>query len=69
MVANLGDVSDPYSVTLSGGLPAGSYSEDAHFTIPSDCFDFTVQPASIPEYPLGLAVLAILMVIAYGVIR
>ena len=32
---------------------------------------FTVTSASppIPEYPVGLAVLAIFMIIAYGVIR
>ena len=29
----------------------------------------TVNPASIPEYPLGLPVLAIFMIIAYGLIK
>jgi hypothetical protein len=31
--------------------------------------DFTIIPAAIPEYPLGLSLLAIFMVIAYGVIK
>jgi len=29
----------------------------------------TITPIAIPEYPLGVAVLAIFMIIAYGVIR
>ena len=36
----------------------------------SNIVTFTIQPATpIPEYPYGLAVLAIFMMLAYGVIR
>ncbi len=56
-----------YSITVPGQL-AGSYStvDDA---IPADCVNFTIDPAPIPEYPLGLPILAILTVIAYGLIK
>ena len=38
----------------------------------TDCALFTVEPASIPEYPnptYGLPILAILMILAYAVIK
>lgn len=72
------DISPPsYSVTVPG-QPAGSYTVSASDD-PSGCVDFTIQPAvtttttttgpPIPEYPLGLSLLATLAVIGYGVIR
>jgi hypothetical protein len=48
------------------GLPAGQYC--VYFVIPLVVVVFTVT-APIPEYPLGLPILAILMIIAYSVIR
>jgi len=53
------------SVTLT--LSAGQYS----FEIPSEvsCTLFTVVPASIPEYPYGLALLAVFMVLGYAVVK
>ncbi len=57
----------PYSLTVPG-LGAGSYSVTDGIT-PADCVNFTVISASIPEYPYGLSLLAILTIIAYGVIR
>lgn len=61
-----------YSITVAGGFAAGLYGviavdETASF-LGSDCDPFTVAPP-IPEYPFGLAILAIFMIIAYGVIR
>ncbi len=57
-----------YTVTVSG-LPAGQYSVAVEGDSPS-CVNFTVQSAPpIPEYPLGLLILAIFMVVTYGVIR
>ena len=63
-----------YSVTLTGGLTSGSYSaqvEDGSADLFGVCVPFTVMSSAppIPEYPLGLPLLAILTVIAYGVIR
>lgn len=60
-----------YSFTLTGGLPAGSYSVQIidDITPPTGCVNFTVQPVSIPEYPLGLPILAILMIVGYGLVR
>lgn len=63
-----------YSITVAGGFAAdlygvlavdSSYSQLGEF---SPCDPFTVSPV-IPEYPFGLAVLAVFMIIAYGVIR
>jgi hypothetical protein len=48
-----------YSIQSEG--PTGTFSP---------CVTFTVDPAPpIPEYPLGLLILAVLMILAYGVIR
>jgi hypothetical protein len=52
-----------YSVTVPG-QPAGPYSVSD-----GACVNFTIDPALIPEYPLGFPLLAILTVIAYGMIR
>ena len=62
-----------------GALPAsaagvGSYSAiatDLTTHVSSLCEPFSIVPATppIPEYPFGLAVLAIFMVVAYGIIR
>jgi hypothetical protein len=61
-------VASSYTLTLPG-RPAGQYSVSVVGDTPS-CVNFTVQAASpIPEYPLGLVVLAIFMIIAYGIIR
>jgi len=56
-----------YSITVPGQL-AGSYStvDDGN---PADCVNFTIDPVPIPEYPVGLSVLAIFMIIGYGLIR
>lgn len=50
--------------------PAGQYSfVIEHETVPN-CVNFTVNSAPpIPEYPLGLPLLAILTVIGYGLVR
>ncbi len=63
-----------YTVTLSAGLTSGSYSAQADepsLDAFGGCVPFTVMSAAppIPEYPLGLPLLAILTVIAYGLIR
>ncbi|MGP8069437.1 MAG: hypothetical protein ACLP5V_06065 [Candidatus Bathyarchaeia archaeon] len=73
LIAALGSVTVP-------GLPAGQYSA----SIPGDhhpkrgCLAFIIMPAAtstttttlpIPEYPYGLPLLAILLVIGYGVVR
>jgi hypothetical protein len=61
-------VASSYTVTVPG-QPAGQYSASVEEDT-SSCVNFTVQAASpIPEYPFGLAVLAIFMIIAYGVTR
>jgi hypothetical protein len=62
-----------FSITVPGGFSAGSYTaqaQDNSYTRStlSTCDAFTVG-APIPEYPFGLAVLAVLMIIGYGVIR
>jgi len=62
-----------YSVTVFGyftvtvpGQSAGSY----YAALPNSCVDFTVIPAPpIPEYPLGLPILATFIVIGYVLIR
>src|SRR5208282_6278059 len=54
----------PYTVTVAVTLAPGPTpyaSASATFTVPS--------PTPISEYPFGLAMLAILMVIAYGLIK
>ena len=55
----------PGSITLT--LSAGQYS----FQIQNEvsCILFTVVPASIPEYPYGLALLAVFMVLGYAVVK
>lgn len=58
LVSSSGSIG-PESVTIQASAPAS----------PTTTFTLTVDPAVIPEYPLGLAVLAIFMIIAYGVIR
>ncbi|MGA3109230.1 MAG: hypothetical protein ABSD99_07195 [Candidatus Bathyarchaeia archaeon] len=52
------------------GQPAGSYSF-SHEGDASGCVNFTVNSAAspIPEYPLGLPILAILTIIGYGLVR
>jgi hypothetical protein len=63
-----------YSILAPSGFPAGSYTVQAHdlshavSPLFSSCDPFTVAPP-IPEYPFGLAFLAVFMIIAYGVIR
>ena len=62
-----------YSITVPGGFSAGSYSvrvrDDSYSgVVDTACDPFTVGPP-IPEYPLGLPILAIFMIIGYGVIR
>ena len=51
-----------YSFTLTEA--AGSYCLEAEGLYP-----FTVDPAPIPEYPIGLPLLAILMIVGYAVIK
>jgi len=52
---------------------SGSFSGNAIVTVPSGCLGPTPPPAcpgaAIPEYPLGLPLLAILTIIGYGMIR
>jgi hypothetical protein len=67
----IADSAGYYSITVPGGFPAGPYgviAEDASLGVLSGCVSFTVAPP-IPEYPLGLSVLAIFMIIAYGLVR
>jgi len=61
-----------YSVIVSGyfdvtvpGQSAGNY----YAALPTSCVGFTVISAAIPEYPFGLLILAIFIVIAYGLIK
>jgi hypothetical protein len=53
----------PFTLTLSAGQYS-AYSGDV-----SGCVKFTVVPAAIPEYPYGLGVLAVFMVVGYGLIK
>jgi hypothetical protein len=60
-----------YSVTVFGyftvtvpGQTAGSY----YAALPTSCVDFAVIPASIPEYPFGLPILAFFMILADGIV-
>ena len=56
--------SSPFTLTLA----AGQYNVFDSGT--SECSSFTVVPAqSIPEYPYGLTILAVLMVLGYAVIK
>jgi hypothetical protein len=61
----------PTTLTTSS-LAQGQYCVEA-YSYPTSSSGFTTltvtSAAPIPEYPLGLAVLAIFMVLAYGVIR
>lgn len=62
------------SVTVTGmgagsASVKGSYSGDSDNNGASGTFNIAVNQTPIPEYPLGLPILAILAVIAYGVIR
>jgi hypothetical protein len=57
----------PYSVNVPG-LLAGSYSaRDGAGQV--DCVNFTIVPAAIPEYPLGLTILAVLLIVAYSLVK
>jgi hypothetical protein len=66
----------PYNVTVPG-QPAGQYSAEAFGDSPG-CVDFTINPAittatstatPTPGYMFALPVLAVLMIIGYGLIR
>ena len=66
----------PYNVTVPG-QPAGQYSAEAFGDSPG-CVDFTINSpattatstaAPTPGYVLALPVLAVLMIIGYGLIR
>jgi len=52
---------------LVSGLTAGQYC--VYFELPLVTTVFTVIPTVIPEYPYGLAVLAIFMMLGYGVVK
>ncbi len=60
------------STTLSQGTYS-AFDQDGTYSGPatpfSPCENLTVSSTPIAEYPFGLAVLAILMIIGYGVIR
>jgi len=51
-----------------GAQQAGPYSF-SHDGDPSGCVPFTIVPASIPEYPYGLTILAVFMVVGCAVIK
>jgi len=61
----------PFTDSISA-LPAGTYYFSHQFDS-TDCSStggFTViNPPPLPEYPLGLPLLAVFMILAYGVIR
>ena len=59
----ISDGSSPYTLTLGVGQYNVFDSGDA------SCTSFTVVPAVIPEYLIGLAILAIFMILVYAVIR
>jgi hypothetical protein len=65
-------VFDPSPGSFTDSFPAqsaGPYSF-SHDGDASGCVHFTIQAAPpIPEYPYGLPLLAILLVIAYGLVR
>jgi ABC-type spermidine/putrescine transport system permease subunit II len=53
------------SVTVTG-----SYGGDSNNQASSGTFSLQViTPAIVPEYPIGLPLLAIFMIIAYGLIK
>ena len=62
--------SGPYSVSVSG-QPAGSGRASVlPFHGAEVCVNFTVIPAAtVPEYPYGLTLLAVLTVLGYAVIK
>jgi hypothetical protein len=68
--------SGTFTIVATSGFPAASYTARAYdnsyaesaVTAISPCDPLTVSTV-IPEYPFGVAVLAIFMIIAYGVIR
>jgi hypothetical protein len=70
-----GATSSSYTFTTSASTAVGVWSFELRVTdsdpsIVSNAVTVTVNPAApIPEYPLGLPLLAILMIIAYGVIK
>jgi hypothetical protein len=63
-----------YSITVPGGFAADTYAVVAQDTsyaaveVSSACNFLTVAPP-IPEYPIGLPILAILMLFGYGLVR
>lgn len=62
-----GSVGPSGSVSLT--LSAGQYSAQGILAV-NGCVNFTVSPAqSVPEYPYGLALVAVLMVLGYAVIK
>ena len=65
-------VSNYFSGTVisTSSLTPGSYCVQVDDLVdPVVTLPLTVTPAAIPEYPLGLAVLAVFMILAYGVVR
>lgn len=68
-ITNVFDPSPGSFIDSFPGQPAGSYSF-SHEGDASGCVNFTVNsPPPIPEYPLGLPILGILIVIGYGLVR
>ena len=63
-----------FTIVATGGFAVGSYTVialDRSYTaisVQSLCDPLTVSTA-IPEYPFGLTLLAVFMIVAYGVIR
>ena len=68
--------SGTFTIVVTSGFPAGSYTAQAYdntyaangVSAISPCVTFTISTV-IPEYPYGLAVLAIFMIVGCGVIR
>ncbi len=59
-----------FSLASKGGSTFGPNSITIQQTLSANTqFNLIVDPAVIPEYPLGLPLLAIFMVICYGLIR
>jgi len=58
-----GSGSSPYTLTLAAGQYNVLDSSD------SSCTSFTVIPATVPEYPYGLGLVAIFMILGYAVIK
>ena len=68
-ITNVFDPSPGAFIDSFPGQPAGSYSF-SHEGDASGCVNFTVNsPTPIPEYPLGLPLLAILTLVGYGLVR